>query len=276
MTRATLMGLGEAGAIYARGLRDAGFEVRAYDPFTQLDEAGINQLATVAEAVEGADLIVSLVGARAAQSVADAVFPVAGKSAVFADLNTGSPELKRRLGDAASASGIRFADVAVLAPVPRSGVLTPLMVSGDGAETFAEAMRPTGAEIESIGGDAGDAAARKLVRSSFMKGLAAVVLESVGAAQAAGCESWLRGQIASELGGDPQQLIDRLITGSKLHASRRVHEVEDTREYLASIHQPAWVAEAAGAWLTSLLEEAQQDAANNAHAGFEKEAVAHG
>lgn len=270
------MGLGEAGAIYARGLRDAGFEVNAYDPFMQLEEAGINQRATVADAVDGAELIVSLVGARAAQSVADAVFPVAPKGAVFADLNTGSPDLKRLLGETATASGIRFADVAVLAPVPRSGVLTPLMVSGDGAEGFAALMRPTQAEIESIGGDAGDAAARKLVRSSFMKGLAAVVLESVGAAQAAGCESWLRGQIATELGGDPQQLIDRLISGSKQHASRRVHEVEDTRDYLASIQQPAWVAEAAGAWLNSLLEEQSAPTEEDTNAELEKEAAAHG
>ena len=48
-------------------------------------------------------------------------------------------------------------------------------------------------------GEAGAAAARKLVRSVFYKGLAAAVTEALRAARAAGCEQWLR-QLAEEQG----------------------------------------------------------------------------
>ncbi|OCB53085.1 hypothetical protein A5722_26140 [Mycobacterium vulneris] len=252
MPKVAVVGLGEAGALYARGLRDCGYEVTGYDPFAKLDEAGIAQHERLADALDGVDLVLTLVGASAAQGVTEEVLTHLAPGAMIADLNTGGPELKRRLGAAAAERGVHFVDVAVLAPVPRAGVRTPLMASGAKAEDFAALFAATAAPVESIAGEPGDAAARKLIRSVFMKGLAAVVLECVGAADAAGCGPWLRDQIAAELSGDPHALINRLIDGSHAHAGRRVHEVSDARDYLESIDQPAWAMQAAHSWLSSL------------------------
>ncbi|MDV3125830.1 NAD(P)-binding domain-containing protein [Mycobacterium sp. 21AC1] len=252
MSKVAVVGLGEAGALYARGLRDAGFDVAGYDPFTRLDEPGIAQYDGLADAVAGVDLVITLVGAGAARKVTGDVLAHAAAGTLLADFNTGGPELKATLAEAAGLTGVRFVDVAVLAPVPRAGARTPLMVSGAHAEAFVELFAPTGAPVEAIGGEPGDAASRKLIRSVFMKGLAAVVLESVGAAEAAGCERWLRDQIADELSGDACALIDRLIDGSRAHAARRIHEVTDARDYLESIDQPAWTMQAARSWLSSL------------------------
>lgn len=255
MTTAAVIGLGEAGALYARGLRDAGYEVTGYDPFTALDEPGVRQEHELGDALAHAELVLSLVGAHVAESVAADALPYVRPGAVFADLNTGSPGLKRRLGAAAASRGVLIADVAVLAPVPRAGVRTPLMASGAGSERFRELFAAAEAPVESIGGEPGDAAARKLVRSVFMKGMAAVVLESVGAARSAGCETWLRDQIAAEFAGDPHLLIDRLIDGSRQHAGRRAHEVDDARAYLDSLGQPAWATQAARRWFGLFLGE---------------------
>lgn len=255
MTTAAIVGLGEAGAIYSRGLRDAGFTVHGYDPYTRLSEPGVMQSDDIAEALAGADVVISLVGARAALGVAGQAVAVMTPGAVYADLNTGSPALKAEIGALCGGRGVAFADVAVLAPVPRNGAKTPLMASGDGADRFIALLAPVGAPLESIGGAPGDAAARKLIRSVFMKGLAAVVLESVNAARHAGCEEWLRGQIVEELSGDNEQLIDRLLTGSVQHAERRVHEVEDARDYLTELGQPGWATDAAHEWLSSLRGE---------------------
>ncbi|WP_432561708.1 DUF1932 domain-containing protein [Kineococcus sp. SYSU DK003] len=255
MTTVVVVGLGEAGALYARGLRDAGYSVRGFDPFTRLDEPGVRQEDDLGAALDGAQLVLSLVGASAARAVGEQIVAGARPGTVLADLNTASPALKQQLGRLAAESGVRFADVAVLAPVPRSGVATPLMVSGPGAEAFADLMRDCPAPVEVIPGDPGAAASRKLVRSVFMKGLAAVVLESVTAARAAGCEDWLREQIATELAGDPHALTDRLLEGSHRHAARRVHEVDDAREFLDSIGTPHWTTSAAHEWLSSLVAE---------------------
>lgn len=255
MATATVIGLGEAGALYARGLAAAGFEVHGFDPFTQLDDPTVTQHADLADALRPADLVVTLVGARAAKPVIEQVLAALEHAPLIADFNTGSPSLKAELGALAGDRGVPFVDVAVLAPVPRAGAKTPLMVSGAAAERFVELFAPVGADVESIAGEPGDAAARKLVRSAFMKGLAGVVLESVGAAEAAGCDDWLREQIVAELSGDAAALVDRLIDGSRQHAERRVHEVSDASDYLRSIGQPSWSTDAAGQWLQRLQSE---------------------
>jgi hypothetical protein len=51
--------------------------------------------------------------------------------------------------------------------------------------------------VTPIGGEPGDAAARKLLRSVVMKGLGTAVVESLAAAEAAGCAEWLRGESAT-------------------------------------------------------------------------------
>lgn len=255
MTTIAVIGLGEAGALYARGLRDAGYTVTGYDPFTTLDESGISQRDELADAVADTALVLSLVGARAAEPVALDALRGMRAGAVFADLNTGAPGLKKTLGAAAAERGILFADVAVLAPVPRAGVRTPLMVSGTGAAHFTALFAAAQAPVHDIGGAAGDAAARKLIRSVFMKGLAALVIESTSAAREAGCEDWLREQIADEFAGDAEQLIQRLIDGSRQHAARRAHEVDDARAYLDELDSPGWVTDATRRWFARLLGE---------------------
>lgn len=255
MTTVAVVGLGEAGARYARGFKAAGFDVSAFDPFVSLDEPGITQFDRIEESVAGAELVVSLVGARVAADVAASTLSSLSKGAVFADFNTASPATKRSIGDSVSSRAALFADVAVLAPVPRGGILTPLMASGAGADRFAELMEPTGAPVESIGGNPGDAAGRKLLRSVFMKGLAAIVLESVTAAEAAGQEDWVRAQIAAELSGDGEALVERLLTGSRQHAARRAHETVDASEYLAALGARHWTTDAATAWLNSLTTD---------------------
>nr|MDT0658988.1 NAD(P)-binding domain-containing protein [Micromonospora sp. DSM 115978] len=253
MTVIAMLGLGEAGRIYARDLGEAGYRVRGFDPHVRSDDE-VERASSAEEAVSDADLVLSLVGARVAESVARQALPHCPRHAVYADLNTGSPTLKRTLAELAAAKGVAFADVAVLAPVPRRGVRTPLLASGTGAETFADLLRPAAVPVESIPGGAGAAASRKLLRSVFMKGLAALMLECEAAAVAAGQRDWLREQIIGELTGDIDQLIDRLIDGSRTHAARRVHEVEDSADYLAELGQPSWVTSAARSWLQSLRD----------------------
>ena len=70
MTTIAILGLGEAGRRYAGGLSEAGADVRGYDPHHELGDPAIRQCADLAEALAGADVVLSLVGASAAASVA--------------------------------------------------------------------------------------------------------------------------------------------------------------------------------------------------------------
>jgi len=169
--------------------------------------------------------------------------------ALYADLNTSSPSLKQEL---AVRLPVAFADVALLGPVPALGLRTPALASGDGAERFARLFGPLGMPVEVVGPSPGDAAGLKLVRSVFMKGVAAAVLESLEAAHAVGAEDRVRGDIAGVIG---EPLLERLVTGSHAHAARRVDEMHAAAAYLDELGVAPWVARAAADRLAALRDD---------------------
>ena len=250
--RIAVLGLGEAGSIYARGLDERGADVVGFDPRVVTGRAGVTTSPSIGDAVDGADLVLSLVGARVAGDVLEAALPRMQPRSAFADFNTGAPQQKRQLAKAAVAAGIPFADVAVMAPVPRAGIDTELLASGDGAEITSVALASYGLPIRVVGHYAGDAAGLKLVRSVFMKGLAALVFESLEAADRIGATTEVRAQIAAELAGDGDAMVQRLLDGTRQHAERREHEMADARDFLDAIDSPTWMTDGTLAWLRSV------------------------
>jgi 3-hydroxyisobutyrate dehydrogenase-like beta-hydroxyacid dehydrogenase len=190
--------------------------------------------------------VLSANAAAAALAAAREARPALGPDTLYADLNTASPALKREL---AALLGERFVDVALLGPVPAKGIATPALASGPAAPAFAEALGPLGMPVTVVSGRAGDAAAMKLVRSVFMKGLAASAVESVAAAEAAGHGDWLKDEIAAVIGGP---LLDRLLEGSRTHAVRRVDEMEAAAELLAELGVEPRIARASAELLSDL------------------------
>ncbi len=247
-----MLGLGEAGAIYARGLAERGAEVVGFDPDASESLTGVSRASSVGDAVDGAAIVLSLVGASAADAVLDEALPRMTTPAAFADFNTGAPDHKRGLATRAVVAGIPFADVAVMAPVPRAGLATELFASGDGAEAAADALGSYGLPIRVVGIAAGDAAGLKLVRSVFMKGLAGLVFESLAAAEKIGATAELRAQIATEFGPDGDTLVQRLLDGTRQHAARREREMRDARAFLDDLRTPTWMTDGTLAWLRSL------------------------
>jgi 3-hydroxyisobutyrate dehydrogenase-like beta-hydroxyacid dehydrogenase len=239
-----VLGLGEAGGRLAADLAAAGADVRGYDP----DPARGGATTTAQEAVAGADVVLSANAASAAVAAAESALPALGDGAVYADLNTASPALKHEL---AAIAGPRFADVALLGPVPEKGLGTPALASGPGAEAFAAALRPLGMPVEVVSDRAGDAAEMKLLRSVFMKGLAASAIESLDAAGRAGHADWLRGEIGNVIG---EPLLDRLLVGSRKHAARRVDEMDAARDLLLELGVDPRITTASAALLSQLSE----------------------
>lgn len=250
MTTIAILGLGEAGRLYAAGLAGAGARVVGYDPHHRPSIAGTTRAHALGEAVGAADAVLSLVHGEIAVDVAADALPLLPAGAVYADLNAAAPAAKAEMAARARGRGIHMADVAVLAPVPRSGHRTPLLASGDGAAPLAELLRPFGVPIEVLDGEAGDAARRKLLRSVFMKGLAGVVIETLDAAHAVGAEDWMRGQIAAELGADGDARVARLVDGTRAHAARRAHEMRDALAELEALGVPSDMTRATLARLT--------------------------
>lgn len=262
VSRITLLGLGEAGRLYAADLADAGAHATGYDPYVSFEHDLVRQTDDLSDAVADAEIVISLVGARVAQDVATQALVHMRRGAVLADFNTASPGVKTAIADDAAEAGVLFADVAVLAPVPRAGARTPLMVSGTGARAMRDLLGPFGVPAEVIDEPAGAAASRKLLRSVFMKGLAGVVIETAEAGRIAGSEAWVKAQMAAELGPDGADLVERLISGSHAHSARRKHEIQDALDYVRHLGLAGWMAGGALEWLTA-IDDAKQAAATS-------------
>jgi 3-hydroxyisobutyrate dehydrogenase-like beta-hydroxyacid dehydrogenase len=244
-----MLGLGEAGGRIAADLVAAGVEVRGYDPAVGSVPDGVLRADDPASAVEGGSLVLAATTGATAVAAAESVLAALGEDTVYADMNTASPALKRELAALVEGSGARFADIGLLGPV--RGIGTPVLASGAGASAFAELMRPLGMPVEVVSQRAGDAAEMKLLRSVFMKGLGASVVESLEAARAAGHEAWLEREIAEIIG---ESFLRRLIEGSDRHAVRRVDEMEAACALLLDLGVEPRIARASALLLASLAE----------------------
>jgi 3-hydroxyisobutyrate dehydrogenase-like beta-hydroxyacid dehydrogenase len=254
-----MIGLGEAGTAIATDLVSAGATVRGWDPVAAVPD-GVEAAKDPESAAAGTDLVLSANSAAAAMDAAQSVAPALRENQVFADLNTAAPDLKRRLAEAVGPTSALFADVALIGPVPGNGLGTPALVSGTGAAVFAAALGPLGMPVTVVGDHAGDAAARKLARSVFAKGLAAAIGESLEASRQLGFEDWLYADLQRTLEDADGALLQRLIEGSRVHAKRRVDEMSAAVEMLGEVGVEPRIASASEAWLRSLARESEAGA----------------
>ncbi len=200
MTHIAFIGFGEAAQAVAQGLCDeqgvAG--LCAFDP-RFADAAGGAELReracerrvrvaeTPADAVGGADLVFSLVVGSAAVAVGEAMAPALQPGQIFVDLNSISPDAKRAVGAAlATGGGAQFVEGAVMARVLPYRHKVPILLAGAAAERAAELMRGVGMQVEPVGERIGQACAVKMIRSVVVKGIEALLLESLTAAERCG------------------------------------------------------------------------------------------
>ncbi|GAB3865473.1 DUF1932 domain-containing protein [Dactylosporangium cerinum] len=249
--RVAVLGLGEAGGEIARDLVAAGADVRGFDPLVP-PPAGVAPRTSDADAVRDADLVLSVNSAHDAVPALESSLDCLRAGTIWADLNTAAPSVKRELARRAT----HVVDVALMAPVPGKGLRTPMLISGedDAVARYAEALTALGADVTVQPGPAGEAISRKLLRSVFYKGLAAAVVEALAAAEAAGCEDWLRDNIGAELAGFDERTIDRLVTGTRRHARRRADEMAAAAEQLRALGVPLRISTAAHELLVSLTD----------------------
>lgn len=244
-----MLGLGEAGGTIASDLRALGAGVRGYDPLPETQP----DVSTPAEAVDGADVVVSLTTAAHAIAAAESVLDVLRPGQVYADANTSGARLKQELAELLEPTGAAFADVALMAPVPGNGVRTPAVASGPGAGEFAALLSPFGMPVSVLPGPPGAAATRKLLRSVAWKGVAAVVNEALAAARAAGVEDWMREELVGLFGSTDDAALERMERGSRKHARRRAHEMSDVSALLAELGVDSQLSDAARRQLEGMI-----------------------
>lgn len=228
-------GLGEAGSLISADLASAGAIVVGYDPAPVGTPENVRRVTDPRSAVEGADLVMAATAAADAMHALTQALDAIPAGAVYADLATASAQRKRDLAEVAAARRLRFVDVALMAMVPGNGLFGASLASGPGAARYVEMLAPIGVPVEWVGEEPGTAATRKLLRSVVLKGLPALLIESLRAAEAAGLapETWdsLIGQITSA----DEWFIRTLLEGTATHSVRRTAEMEAAIELLESL-----------------------------------------
>jgi 3-hydroxyisobutyrate dehydrogenase-like beta-hydroxyacid dehydrogenase len=233
--RVAVLGLGEAGARYAADLVESGATVSAFDPAPVATPDGVVRCERPADAVDGVDLVLALTAQKDAVLAMETTIDAIPSTSIYADLSTSAPAVKLELASRAAKVDLAFVDVALMRSVPARGLRTPSLVSGTGAGRYVATMGELGVPVESVGDRAGDASTRKLLRSVVMKGLAAVLVEAVGAARAAGLSQWLWRDVTAEITAADEALLTRLLRGSGVHAVRRIDEMEAAVALLESL-----------------------------------------
>jgi 3-hydroxyisobutyrate dehydrogenase-like beta-hydroxyacid dehydrogenase len=177
MTRATLIGLGEVGKVFAEDLAAGGhtdlvaWDIAFADPGSPAARAAAVLPVAAAEsagtAARGADLVVSAVTAANCHQAAAAAAPGLDPGAWFFDLNSSSPGHKQQAARAVEQAGGRYLEAALMSPIASRRLGSPFLLGGPHAAEFAPAAATWGfSDLTVYSEEVGRAAASKLCRSS--------------------------------------------------------------------------------------------------------------
>ncbi len=245
--RVGFLGFGEAAFHIARGLSHNGLRgIVAYSRsaakaapgdalHARAAEAGVALVATPRELCNRSDVVVGLTPGRAALQALRSVRKHLREDHIYVDASTGAVDAME-YGFELLDGKARYVDAAIMGAVPLAGVNTQIVASGPHAERFRELLAPYGMNIQVLPGKAGAATAMKLIRSVCMKGIAALLIESLEAAQRHGILDAVAADIAGSIDERPfAQTIKRYVCGTAVHAERRVHEMGEALALLHSL-----------------------------------------
>ncbi len=232
------LGFGEVASTLSEGLLAHGVEVltcvegRSQRTINLAQSIGVEFVETPKHAAELSDILLSTVVPAEAIKVAKEV----GKyvKGVYVDLNNVSPKTVK---DALShiKSG-KTSDAAIMGSIKNS-LGTPIIASGEYADTFAQ-LNQYGMNIQVIGTELGQASGLKMLRSTYTKGVSALLFEALYTAYEIGVDDLLLDYLTQTEGPNfPESAISR-IKSTGFHAKRRAQEMEEVLKFLSDYQDP--------------------------------------
>ena len=243
-----IVGAGEVGLTYARPWSVAGHEIILCDlkPSATAKafaaERGLEIATSVADIAADCDVVVSCVFGTVSLAVAEQSLATMRKSALYIDMTTADPAQIRIAAEQAAQSGIVYVDVAILGAIALTHEKTNLLGAGVGIDRAQSLFACIGAPLKSVeGGAAGDAAALKILRSVFTKGLEALTIECFMAAEKQGVTDKLHDALSDIDHASLRDFLGALIRTHVIHAPRRLKEVEEAERQLRAADMPVSV-----------------------------------
>lgn len=240
LQRIALIGFGEAGGILGADLAEHGIEIAAYDILVESPDtraamqdkartARIELCLSLADAIKGANIVISAVTASAAFDVANAAAQFIKRGQWFLDINSIAPDAKRANAKVIDSAGGRYIDAAVMAPVPPQRLKVPMLIGGPHASDLAPMLQALGLNVKAMSDQVGIASAIKMCRSIMIKGLEALTLESMFTARRYGVEDAVLASLHASFPhmGWNADLSDYLISRVAEHGRRRAAEMRE-------------------------------------------------
>ncbi|MDH4095223.1 MAG: DUF1932 domain-containing protein [Betaproteobacteria bacterium] len=246
--RIAFIGFGEAGQTISRGLvKEAGKPaIRAYDilfgtpPGARLEtaahELGVGLARDHVDAVREADLVMLTVTASSSLEAARSCLPGLRQGQLVLDMNSVSPNRKIETAALVAPTGAAYVDVAVMAPAAPYLHKVPCLVGGPGATALGPRATALGMKMELVSDEVGQASAIKMFRSIVVKGLEALLVESMTASAEYGVEDRVLASLKETWPGiDWHELSGYMIERVVSHGKRRAAEMREVSETLRSI-----------------------------------------
>lgn len=236
--RIGLIGFGEVARHLVAGLRTEGvadFTAQVASPRA----AAAARAAGIAAGSDPAlltdrDVVLACVPGRAVVAAAEAAAPGLAPGVVYGDLASADPATKRAA--AARLTAGSFVDGAILGSAVESRHRVPLALSGPRAGELAAALAPWGMRAQVVGAEVGQAAAIKLTRSIFLKGLEGLYVETLVTARRLDVFDQVRASLDQFLDARPAGETARMLLRSHLaHAGRRAEEVGQAAALVAAV-----------------------------------------
>ena len=194
------------------------------------------RLAPLAEALAGADLILSAVTAEVALEVAERAAPHLRAEQTYLDLNSTAPTVKVAIGEALASSGVEYVEGAVLDAIGVAGARAHILLGGPAAQGLAAALRALGLNAAFYRAEIGAASTFKMLRSVLTKGLEALLIEFLLAGRQAGLADDLWADMADFFQRTSfERAADNWVASHGAAHERRYHEMAQAAETLRAL-----------------------------------------
>lgn len=199
-------------------------------------KAGIEEVDSYDALVEEADIVLCILvpaeAGAAAQKVADALGRT-GADLLYADCNAIAPQTTIEIGETITEAGGRFVDASIIGPPPRGEGATRFYASGKHANELAQ-LNDYGLDVPVISDRIGDASAIKMCYAGLTKGLTALCVELLVAAEALG----IREALFAEYNLSQAAMLKRMeggLPGMPPKSRRWVGEMEEISATMAGV-----------------------------------------
>jgi len=251
--RIAIIGFGEVGGIFGNDFAKQGIRVSVFDILLHSRKhqqpmlrkaltCGVPAANSLKDCLSHAELVISAVTPTSALDVVKQAAPILGPGQIFLDINSVSPETKRKAASHIESGKARkgkphFVEAAVMAAVPGQRLKVPMLLGGAYAVEASAQLQSVGMNATALSDQIGIASAVKMCRSVMVKGLEALAVECLFAARQYGAEDSVLQSLAAtypSLGWN-DHLPDYLISRVASHGLRRAAEMREVAQALRSV-----------------------------------------